>query len=58
MTLKVHKDPWKMRPIVSCAGTFMNDWSKWLDYQLQKCKPFVSTFLRDGQQVLDEISGL
>ena len=58
MTLKVHKDPWKIRPILCFAGTFMNDWSKWLDYQLQKCKPFVSTFLRDGQQVLDEISGL
>ncbi len=25
MTMKVHKTPWKMRPIVCCSGTFMND---------------------------------
>ena len=25
MIMKVHKDPWKMRPIVCCAGTLMND---------------------------------
>lgn len=58
MTMKVHKTPWKMRPIVCCAGTFMNEWSRWLDYQLQRCKPFVPTYLRDGQQVLDEVSTL
>ena len=51
MTVKAHKIKvnWmlfspprlKMRPIVCCAGTFMNCWSQWLDYQLQKCKPFI-----------------
>ena len=33
----------------------MNDWSKWLDYQLQKLKPFVKTYLKDSQQVTDEL---
>ena len=33
-TCKVHKSPWKMRPIICCAGTFMNHWSKWLDFWL------------------------
>ena len=55
MTAKVHKSPWKMRPIVCCAGTMMNDWSKWLDYWLQKLKPSIPTFIKDGQQVLNEI---
>ena len=36
----------------------MNDWSRWLDYQLQKCKPFIPTYIRDGQQVLDELTPL
>ena len=58
MTMKVHKTPWKMRPIVCCSGTFMNDWSRWLDYQLQKCKPFIDTYLRDSQQVLDDVRAL
>jgi hypothetical protein len=58
MTYKIHKDPPKMRPIVCCSGTFMNDWSKWLDYQLQKLKPFVSSYLRDTQQLLNEMKQL
>ena len=33
----------------------MNDWSKWLDYWLQKLKPEIPTFIKDWQQVLDEI---
>ena len=47
-----------MRPIVCCAGTFMNDWSKWLDYQLQQLKPLVPTYLRDSQQVLGDMRDL
>ena len=53
--MKVHKNPWKMRPIVCCGGTFMNDWSKWLDFWLQKLKHFVPTFLKDGQTLLDDL---
>ena len=58
MIMKVHKDPWKMRPIVCCAGTLMNDWSRWLDYQLQKLKHFVPTYLKDGEQLLNEVREL
>jgi len=54
--MKVHKDPFQMHPIICCSGTFMNQWSKWLDHQLQKLKPFVSSYLRDSQQLLDEIT--
>ena len=32
MSLKAHKNPWKMRPIVCCAGTAMNNLSRLLDY--------------------------
>ena len=58
MTAKVHKTPWKMRPIVCCAGTFMNDWSKWLDYWLQQLKPEVPTYTKDSQQILDETKSM
>jgi len=53
MSLKAHKTPWKMRPIVCCAGTFINCLSRWLDYWLQKCKPFITTYLKDTGQLLD-----
>jgi hypothetical protein len=32
----------------------MNAWSKWLDYWLQTLKPFVPTYVKDSQQVLDQ----
>ena len=53
MSLKAHKTPWKMRPIVCCAGTFINCLSRWLDYWLQQCRPFVTTYLKDSGQLLD-----
>jgi len=57
-TAKVHKIPWQFRPIVCCVGTFMNDWSKWLDYWLQKLKHLVPTYVKDSQQILDEVRAL
>jgi len=55
MTANVIKKLWKMRPIVCCAGSMMNSWSKWLDYWLQKLKHLIPTYIKDSQQVLDEI---
>lgn len=55
MTMKVHKDPWKTRPIVCCTGTFMNAWSKWLDHYLRMLTPFVRTYTRDTSTVLEFI---
>ena len=47
-----------MRPIIACAGTFMNYWSKWLDFWLQKIKKHVPTYLKNGDKVLDDIGHL
>ena len=59
-TCKVHKvkkgnkNP-PVRPIIWCAGTFMNCWSKWLDHWLQQLKQFIPLFVKDGDQVLQQI---
>ena len=53
MSLKIHKTPWKMRPIVCSAGTFINNLSCWLDYQLQKLKHLLPTYIKDSGQLLD-----
>ena len=36
----------------------INDWSKWLDYWLQKLKPHIPTYVKDSQQVLNETKQL
>ena len=58
MTLKVHKNPAKMRPIVCCAGTRMNHVSKWLDFQLQRLKPFVPSYLKDSHDLLSKLRNI
>ncbi|EJK68823.1 hypothetical protein THAOC_09967 [Thalassiosira oceanica] len=59
MTLKVQKiaNP-KMRPIVCCAGTRMNHISKWLDFQLQRLKPFVPTYIKDSHDLLTKLRNI
>ena len=52
MSAKVHKFPWKTRPIVRFVGTSMNCVSKWLDYWLQQLKPFISTYLHQRQRAI------
>ena len=58
MSLKAHKTPWKMRPIVCCAGTLMNCLSKWLDYWLQKLRPHVSTYIKDSNDLINKLKAL
>ncbi|KAL7537644.1 hypothetical protein ACHAWF_014370 [Thalassiosira exigua] len=58
MSLKAHKTPYKMRPIVCCAGTYANCLSKWIDYWLQKLKCFVPTYIKDSTSLLDQLDEL
>ena len=55
MTIKIHKDPFNFRPIVSCAGTAMNNLSKVVDHYLRMLLPHVKSHLRDGQQLIDDL---
>ena len=45
MSLKVHNDPWKMRPIVY-----------WLDRHFQKLKPLIKTYICDSADLLRKLS--
>lgn len=58
MSLKAHKNPYKMRPIVCCVGTFMNALSKWLDFWFQKLKPFIPTYIKDSTNLLNLLDEL
>ena len=58
LTIKVHKDPWKTRPIVCCAGTLLNQLSKWLDFWLQKLKPFVPSYIKNSDELIKKLNKL
>ncbi len=58
ITIKVHKKPYKTRPIVSCVGSFLNAFSKWIDHHLQKMVIFSPTYVKDSNQNLQELKNL
>ena len=53
--LKIHKNPFKFHPIVSCTGTAMNNLSKVVDHHLNMLFPHVKSYLKDGQQLVDDL---
>ena len=58
MSLKAHKKPWKMRPIVCCSGTLLNYLSRWLGYWLKTLKPFIDSYIKDSSQLLERLREL
>lgn len=54
-TPKVHKTPWKTRPIVSCINSRMGDLSKWVDVQLQSVVHLCPAYLKDSQSLLNRL---
>jgi hypothetical protein len=57
-TPKVHKQPWKTRPIVSCVNSRMGDLSKWVDVQLQRVVQLCPGYLKDSQSLLHRLKKL
>ena len=58
LTIKVHKRPWKTRPIVCCAGTMLNGFSRWIDYWLQQLKPLIPSFINNSEQLINDLQNL
>jgi hypothetical protein len=58
MSLKAHKKPWKMRPIVCCSGTLLNCLSRWIDCWLQTLKPHIASYIKDSSQFLERLRKL
>eukprot|EP00984_Skeletonema_dohrnii_P010740 scaffold4215_cov128-Skeletonema_dohrnii-CCMP3373.AAC.1 len=46
---KVHKSPWALRPVIAKCGTYIECLSKWLDYELQKLKGFIPSYIKDSR---------
>jgi hypothetical protein len=52
---KVHKTPWKTRPIVSCVHSTLGYLSKWIDRQLQKVVHLCPGYLKDSASLLRDL---
>ena len=58
ITVKVHKTPWKMRPIVSLSGSLLYGLGKWADRQLQGICNQLPTFLKSSTQLKQQLAQL
>jgi len=57
-TPKVHKSPWKTRPICSSVNSTLGYLSKWVDRQLQKVVHLCPGYLRDSKSLLTNLKQL
>ena len=49
---KIHKTPWKTRPVVSDSGSITSFLSKWLDVQLNSlAKKHIKTLIKDSEDL-------
>jgi len=55
---KLHKNPWKTRPVVSCVGSTLEILSSWLDCQLQRVIHLCPSKLKDSNHVLADLRRL
>jgi hypothetical protein len=55
---KVHKTPWKTRPVVSGVASVNEPLSKWIDIQLQRVVHLCPAYLKDSWQLLRELRDL
>jgi hypothetical protein len=55
---KVHKNPWKTRPVVSAVSSVPESLSKWIDLHLQQVIHLCPAYLRDTWQLLRDLRAL
>ena len=55
---KVHKKPWKTRPVVSAVASVPEALSRWIDVQLQKVIHLCPAHLTDSWQLLRDIKNI
>lgn len=56
MTMKVHKNPWKTRPIVSCSGSLLQPLGQWIDRKLQSIVKKLPSFIKNSSDLIMDLS--
>ena len=55
---KLHKTPWKTRPITSAAGSILHGLGKWVDYELQKIIKHLNYVCKSSKTLVDSLRDL
>ena len=54
-TIKIHKDPWTLRPIVSCSGSMLYALGVWVDTQLQIVATAQRSYFKSSAVLKDQL---
>ena len=55
LTPKIHKSPWKTRPIVSCPNTLLFNLGKWVDSKLQAIASVQPAYFKDSKSLKESL---
>jgi hypothetical protein len=55
---KVHKTPWKTRPIVSCSGSLLHGLGRWADKELQRIVKHLPYYLKSSVELAHDLADL
>lgn len=58
VTIKIHKTPWKTRPIVSFSGCLLYSLGVWLDRQLQQFVKLVPSYIPNSYELKKQLLSL
>ena len=53
LTMKVHKDPWATRPIVSCSGSLLYSLAVWVDRKLKSIAAAQKSYIASSKDFKD-----
>jgi hypothetical protein len=52
---KVHKNPWTIRPIISCSGSLLHSLGRWVDSELQRICQHLPYALQSSYDLVDNL---
>eukprot|EP00957_Ditylum_brightwellii_P120418 9187958-Ditylum_brightwellii.AAC.1 len=55
LLMKVHKDPWKTRPIVSYSGSLLHPLCIWVDHYLYQVAKDMPMYFKDSKTLKDKL---